>query len=73
MIIEKEYIKNLPCPEWTPTWHPLKHDAIVQKIDHTIEKLGLSIIEEKFEINSIGTNIFATYLLDPIQLGFHDN
>jgi len=73
MEILKEEIKYLPTQPWTKSWHPVPHTDCIENVDLAIKNVGLEVMEQKFEVDNTGYNIFAQYYLDPIQLGFKNN
>lgn len=79
----RDEVLSVPAPDFTETWKPVSHGAVVGSVDNAIEDLGLKRSHEHYTLTKEGRNMFATYSLKKgdvdsvdgysIQIGFRNS
>jgi len=59
-----EQLKAIPTPEPTKSWFPVGHYDLVNIVNQQIDKIGMGIVNSRYELNQTGTNLFASMTLD---------
>jgi len=72
-------IMAIEAPDYTKTWHPVKHGDVIDTMDMVLQAKGVGVISETYSIKNGGNNLFGTWVLDiekdgkNIQLGFRNS
>lgn len=69
--ITRQELNFLLTPAPTDTWRPLPHWYIAEQVENTLEALNVTPAERRLEINKTGTQVFATYKLQPTACANH--
>jgi hypothetical protein len=72
-------IMAIEAPEYTKTWHPIPHSALIESLDLVLKEKGVGIKYETYSTRTNGSNLFGTWVLDiekdnkNIQIGFRNS
>jgi Domain of unknown function (DUF932) len=57
--VERAEVENVPTPESTPTWTPIPHTALIDRVEDTIRGNGLSIVNQTHSMTRGGLRYFG--------------
>lgn len=58
-ILKREQLKNIPAPEPTPTWKPIRHYDLITTLDNVLKKKGIEIQKEELAVQQNGAIFFG--------------
>ena len=48
----------VPQPEFTDTWKPFSHKAVIDVVANTLEEKGIGVIDKTYSLTQNGKNVF---------------
>jgi len=63
-IVPREAVLAAPAPEFTPTWHPHSHGAVLNAVELSIAGHGMETVKQTFSMDKEGYNMFGVLELD---------
>ncbi len=62
-VSEHEVI-SVQAPEFTKTWHPVAHGAVIVSLEDACRHHGLEIRDRQYSLNKTGSRMFGVWALD---------
>ena len=62
--VDELTVQAMPAPEWTDTWHPVRHGLIVSALNNACLMEGIEIKKREYSINEIGSRMFGVWNLN---------
>jgi hypothetical protein len=66
-VITMNEIKAIPAVPATKTWNPIHHEIVIDEIDYQLKQVGVHPISKHYEANRSGSDLFATYTMEPME------
>ena len=60
----RDMVRAIPEPEWTDTWHPIGHGAVMDALNDAIKKTGMTVIRDNYTMVNEGQRVFGEWVLD---------
>ena len=64
MNVQLQDLRQIPTPPSTPTFTRIPHFDLAQTVLDQVEKLGLSVINERYDLTKNGQRLFAALTID---------
>lgn len=57
--IDRERLKNIPCPAHTETWHPIPHIELVNQVERSLKASNMTIANEAYGVTKDNARMFG--------------
>ena len=59
--VSEDIVRSAPQPEFTDTWKPYSHGAVLDSMQAAVEELGLTIVDKQYSITKSLTRLFGCW------------
>ena len=53
----------VPEPEWTETWHPIKHSRCIDVLNTTVQLHNLNVVKREYSLSKDKTKMFGSWAI----------